>query len=188
MKSVIVRNINDLELIDEDVTEVELINVDCSSEIMEIIGQLKNLNSLTFTKISNLDIEDIPKIITNLAFYNCDLENIKVLSRFTRLESLEITGMRDLSFKELVLSSTLKTISLNYSKVIDYNALKTLPLEEISMVETEIESYNFLLELKNLKKVIVDREHYEKYEAIMRRLENNGVLVTNIMGGVYRYV
>lgn len=189
MKSVIIKNIEDLRNINEDVTEIEFFDLDYFGEVVEIVNGLEKIESLTFTNILDIDIQDIPKYIKNLSFYNCTLEDVSELKNFSMLRDLEITGSEELSFEETTLPITLKTINLNYSKVVDTSfILNLLELEEISIVESDIENYDFLLEIKNLKRVVIDIDNYEKQDIIMRKLENQGVLVTDIMGGVFRYV
>lgn len=183
MESVIVRSRQDLEKITNDIEEVEFINY---SEDYSFCCQLSNVLSVTFTKM-NVFLDSLPKNIKRLSLYDCEFDDY-LLKEFKNLEYLEITNSC-IDINKILFLNGLKSINISFSKVINGIMLSQFELlEEIILDDANIENLDFLLSINSLKRVIINNEMMDKFNSLFVELMNKGVIVCDVMGGVFNEV
>ena len=80
----------------------------------------------------------------------------------------------------------LRTLNLNFCTILNVDRLCELKfIEKISLVDVKLKNFNFLLDLKNIKSVVIDVDDYVGNKDLFLALTKKGVLVSNMMGGIY---
>lgn len=182
MESVIVRNIQDLEKIGNDTKEIEFINY---NEDYSFCSQL-NISSVTFTKM-NVFLDILSKNIKRLSLYDCEFDD-NLLNEFRNLEYLEITNSC-VDVNKILFLNKLKSINVSFSSVVDgFKFSQFKLLEEVILDDTNIENLDFLLSISTLKRVIINNEMMDKFNSLFCDLMDRGVIVCNVMGGVFNEV
>ena len=117
----IVKSVDDLKLLDDQVQEIELVEFSLLAIEVDLLKRFGELLSLTCTKMYLNDLEFIPKTIQNLAFYNCFIEKMDALKYFTNLYTLSITDC-NISIEKIINSLN------DFSCIVDIQCLIVLDL------------------------------------------------------------
>ena len=73
----------------------------------------------------------------------------------------------------------LKYLQISYSNIIDNDSLNDSLLEEIYIDNTNINDFNFLNNLSNLKRVSIDETQYNSNKELFNNLTKKNILVMN---------
>ena len=138
----IVKSVDDLKLLDDQVQEIELVEFPLLAANVDLLKRFGELLSLTCTKMYLNDLEFIPKTIQSLAFYNCFIEKMNDLRQFTNLYTLSITNC-NINMGKIVLP-LLEKLDISYSRVEGEEFLLFLDnLEELNICSCVIRNYDF---------------------------------------------
>ena len=182
MESVVIKKIEDLTKITEDTIELQFYKFDIS---LLPPNYLKNnkFSILVFIK-TFITLDIIPKDIEELHFYDCDILDMTKFNEFSNLTNLVITN-NTLDIKNITNLKKLKTLNINYSKLLNYDYLKMLPeLENISIIDSKFD-LNILLELYFLKTIIIDDIIYHNHFQLIQELSNKNIILLDSMGERY---
>lgn len=181
MKSVIIRCNNDFDKIDENTKVVEFYKYEGLFDISSL-----KLENITFTKM-DVDIDSISKNIKELSLFDSDF-NFDELYKFQDLEVLEITNRR-FDIVDILQLKKINTLNLNFCEVLNIDRLCEMEIiENISIVSTNLKNFDFLFGLKNLKSVVINVDDYFENKDLFLALAKKGVLVSDMMGGIYNAI
>jgi hypothetical protein len=140
---------------------------------------LNNLNELVFDncKFEYADLVALLKL-KSLSLINCKIDNYSFVNVFENLEKLTITNGK-IEIKKLNKLKHLKYLEISYSNILDENELDISSLEELYIDNTNINNFDFLKKLDNLKKVSIDEKQYNNNKSLFNSLINNNILVMN---------
>jgi hypothetical protein len=142
-----------------------------------IFLNLNNLNELVFDncKFEYADLVALLKL-KSLSLINCKINNYSFVNIFENLEKLTITNGK-IEIKKLNKLKHLKYLEISYSNILDENELDISSLEELYIDNTNINNFDFLKKLGNLKKVSIDEKQYNSNKSLFNDLMNNNILV-----------
>lgn len=182
MKSVVIKKKEDFEKIDETTTEIEFVEYD------DLFSFLDNcvLPNITFTKME-VFLDSLPLSLEKIYLYDCDAEIYK-LRRFPNLKFLLITN-RKVDINDISNINILEELTLDYCDVVNVESLSNYKnLKKLSLINTSIKNYEFLLDINSLHRLIIDDNTFELNKYLFSKLINNGVLVSDMIGGRYDVV
>lgn len=178
MDSVIIRCDDDFNKINENTKEIEFYEYDGLFDVSDL-----QLDAITFTKM-DVDMDSIPSNIRTLNLFDCCFD-IFDLNKFKKLEDLEITN-KNIDVVNILNLLKLRTLNLNFCTILNVDRLCELKfIEKISLIDVKLKNFNFLLDLKNIKSVVIDVDDYVGNKDLFLALTKKGVLVSNMMGGIY---
>jgi hypothetical protein len=142
-----------------------------------IFLNLNNLNELVFDncKFEYADLVALLKL-KSLSLINCKINNYSFVNIFENLEKLTITNGK-IEIKKLNKLKHLKYLEISYSNILDENELDISSLEELYIDNTNINNFDFIKKLGNLKKVSIDEKQYNSNKSLFNDLMNNNILV-----------
>ena len=144
-----------------------------------IFLELKELEDVVFDfcKFENADLISSLKL-KSLSLFNCDINNYSFVSKLENLEELTITNGK-VELNKINLLTKLRYLQLSYSEVLDNTFFNIDTLEELYIDNTNIESFSFIGNLNNLKKISIDENQYESNKEFFNALSISGILVMN---------
>jgi hypothetical protein len=197
------------EFTEEELNSIEEITInyedetDSSFVFLEELLKFKRLKSLTlrngfiandnyniFIKLSNLreivfdncEFEEaiyIKKLnLKSLSFYNCKIFDYSFVNNFNNLEKLTITN-GNLIINKINKLTNLKYLQISYSNILDDEDISINRLEELYIDNTNINSFDFLNNLNNLKRISIDSKQYKNNKELFDNLSQKGILVLN---------
>ena len=192
----------ELNKIDEVVIDYNN-ETDSSFVFLEELLKLKNLKTITLRNgyIFNDDYNIFLHLdnLSEFVFENCEFENADLISSF-KLKSLALINCKIVSYsfvtvfenlEELsIINGTitmekinklnhLKYLQISYSNIIDTTELNINTLEELYIDNTNINNFNFLNSLLNLKKISIDEKQYNSNNQLFNNLIKNNMVVLN---------
>ena len=176
---------------------------DSSFVFLEELRKLKNLKTITlrngfifndnyniFLKLNNLsefvfencEFENADLIaslkLKSLSLINCKIENYSFLNIIMNLEELTIiNGTVDLKIINML--NNLTYLQISYSNIIDGSELNISKLEELYIDNTNINNFDFLNNLINLKRISIDEKQYNDNKDVFNNLIKKNILVLN---------
>ena len=176
---------------------------DSSFVFLEELRKLKNLKTITlrngfifndnyniFLKLNNLsefvfencEFENADLIaslkLKSLSLINCKIENYSFLNIIMNLEELIIiNGTVDLKIINML--NNLTYLQISYSNIIDGSELNISKLEELYIDNTNINNFDFLNNLINLKRISIDEKQYNDNKDVFNNLIKKNILVLN---------
>ena len=141
-----------------------------------------NLNNLSEFVFENCEFENADLIaslkLKSLSLINCKIENYSFINIFENLEELSIiNGI--IEIKKINNLKHLKYLQLSYSNIVKNANLNIDKLEELYIDNTNIDNFNFLNNLLNLKRISIDKKQYKTNKRIFDDLMKNNILVLN---------
>ena len=141
-----------------------------------------NLNNLSEIIFENCEFEKVNLISTlklkSLSLINCQINNYSFIEKFKDLEELTIVN-GTIEINKINMLNKLKYLQISYSNIIDNDSLNDSLLEEIYIDNTNINDFNFLNNLSNLKRVSIDETQYNSNKEMFNNLTKKNILVMN---------
>ena len=153
-------------------------------------GYIFNDNYNIFLKLSNLtefvfencEFENADLIaslnLKSLSLINCKIENYSFVNVIMNLEELTIIN-GTVDFKKINMLNNLRYLQISYSNIIDGSELNISKLEELYIDNTNINNFDFLNNLINLKRVSIDEKQYNDNKDLFNNLIKKNILVLN---------
>lgn len=141
-----------------------------------------NLNSLSEVVFENCEFENANSIaylkLKSLSIINCKIDSYAFINILEPLEKLTvINGI--LEIKKINILKNLKYLQLSYSNITDDFDLDISSLEELYIDNTNINNFNFLNSLLNLKRISIDETQYNNNKELFNNLIKRNILVLN---------
>lgn len=142
------------------IKELEMMSFDLQS--MDGLSMLKNLETaiLSFNKINEIRLSEIPVSIVNLNLNGNLLTELPDLSALTNLEELNLTRNKIVDISSLEKLQWMVAITLDYNPVKDISVLLRMP------------------NLKYVNALFVHDIDREMYNTVIKELRSKGVVVT----------
>ena len=141
-----------------------------------------NLNNLSEFVFENCEFENANLIasikLKALSLINCKIENYAFINLFELLEELTIIN-GEVEIGKINMLKNLKYLQLSYSNIVKNANLNIDKLEELYIDNTNIDNFNFLNNLLNLKRISIDKKQYKTNKRIFDDLMKNNILVLN---------
>lgn len=141
-----------------------------------------NLNNLSEFVFENCEFENADLIasikLKALSLINCKIENYAFVNLFELLEELTIINGK-VEIGKINMLKNLKYLQLSYSNIVKNANLNIDKLEELYIDNTNIDNFNFLNNLLNLKRISIDKKQYKTNKRIFDDLMKNNILVLN---------
>ena len=141
--------------------------------------KLNNLVEFTF---ENCEFENADLIaslkLKSLSLINCKIESYLFINIFKDLEELSIINGK-IDIEKLNMLEKLKYLQLSYSNITDDVDLNINELKELYIDNTNINNFNFLNKLLNLKRISIDEKQYNNNKKLFDNLMKNDILVLN---------
>lgn len=141
-----------------------------------------NLNNLSEFVFENCEFENADLIasikLKALSLINCKIENYAFINLFELLEELTIIN-GEVEIGKINMLKNLKYLQLSYSNIVKNANLNIDKLEELYIDNTNIDNFNFLNNLLNLKRISIDKKQYKTNKRIFDDLMKNNILVLN---------
>lgn len=141
-----------------------------------------NLNNLSEFVFENCEFENADLIaslkLKALSLINCKIENYAFVNLFELLEELTIIN-GEVEIGKINMLKNLKYLQLSYSNIVKNSNLNIDKLEELYIDNTNIDNFNFLNNLLNLKRISIDKKQYKTNKRIFDDLMKNNILVLN---------
>ena len=154
---------------------LEIRNLDITNATLNIILSLNNLKDL---KLQLCNIENIEKLKElNLKGLHLDCSNIEDYSfvyEMTNLESLTLSGLKDLDIEKLNNLNNLKYLNISHT-ICSNDVLNIDSLEELYIDNSNIRDINFVLNLPNLKVLSLSKEQYENKKELIDKLKSKNI-------------
>ena len=194
---------------EEELNQITEVVIDYNDEIessfvfLEELIKLKNLKSITlrngYIYNDNYNIFLTLDGLTDFVFDNCEFENADLIATL-KLESLSLINCKinDYTFinvienlKELTIINgeigiekinklnELIYLQVSYSNLISDDDLNLKELKELYIDNTNIDNFNFLNSLSNLKRISIDENQYNNNKDMFDNLIKNNILVLN---------
>lgn len=141
-----------------------------------------NLNNLSEFIFENCEFENANLIaslkLKSLSLINCKIESYSFVNVLENLEELSIiNGL--IEIEKLNMLNHLKYLQISYSNITDSTELNINTLEELYIDNANINNFNFLNNLLNLKKISIDEKHYSNNKELFNNLMKRNILVLN---------
>lgn len=141
-----------------------------------------NLNNLSEFVFENCEFENADLIaslkLKSLSLINCKIESYLFVNVLENLEELTIIN-GSIEIEKLNMLQHLKFLQISYSNITDNNELNINTLEELYIDNTNINNFNFLNSLLNLKRISIDENQYNKNKVLFNNLIKSNILVLN---------
>lgn len=194
---------------EEELNEIIEVVIDYNNEtdssfvFLEELSKLKNLKTITLRNgyifNDNYNIFLNLKNLSEFVFENCEFENadlivslkLKSLSLINcKIESYSFVNVLEDLYELSIINGTIEIEKLNrlkhlrylqisYSNIIDNKDLNINTLEELYIDNTNINNFNFLNNLLNLKRVSIDEKQYNSNKELFNNLIKRNILVLN---------
>lgn len=140
------------------------------------------LNNLSEFVFENCEFENADLIssinLKALSLINCKIESYSFINVLENLEELTIVNGQ-IELKKLNRLNNLKYLQLSYSNVFENIDLNINALEELYIDNTNINNFNFLNNLLNLKRISIDEKQYNNNQELFNNLIKRNILVLN---------
>lgn len=141
-----------------------------------------NLNNLTEFVFENCEFENADLIaslkLKSLSLINCKIESYSFVNVLENLEELSIIN-GTIEIEKLNMLNHLKYLQISYSNITDSTELNISTLEELYIDNTNINNFNFLNSLLNLKRISIDEKQYINNKELFNNLIKRNILVFN---------
>lgn len=141
-----------------------------------------NLNNLSEFVFENCEFENADLIasikLNALSLINCKIESYTFINVLEKLEELTIINGQ-IEIEKINMLKNLKYLQLSYSNMTDNVILNINTLEELYIDNTNINNFEFLNNLLNLKRVSIDETQYNNNKELFNNLIKRNVLVLN---------
>lgn len=141
-----------------------------------------NLNNLSEFVFENCEFENADLIATlklkALSLINCKIESYSFVNVLESLEELSIIN-GTLEIGKLNMLNHLKYLQISYSNITDNAELNINTLEELYIDNTNVNNFNFLDSLLNLKRIGIDEKQYNNNKESFNKLVKRKILVLN---------
>lgn len=141
-----------------------------------------NLNNLSEFVFENCEFENADLIaslkLKSLSLINCKIESYSFVNVFENLEELSIIN-GTIEIEKLNMLNHLKYLQISYSNIIDNIELKINTLEELYIDNTDINNFDSLNNLVNLKRISIDENQYNNNKNLFNNLMKKNILVLN---------
>ena len=141
-----------------------------------------NLNNLSEFVFENCEFENADLIasikLNALSLINCKIESYTFINVLEKLEELTIINGQ-IEIEKINMLKNLKYLQLSYSNMTDNAILNINTLEELYIDNTNINNFEFLNNLLNLKRVSIDETQYNNNKELFNNLIKRNVLVLN---------
>lgn len=141
-----------------------------------------NLNNLSEFVFENCEFENADLIaslkLKSLSLINCKIESYLFVNVLENLEELTIIN-GSIEIEKLNMLQHLKFLQISYSNITDNIELNINTLEELYIDNTNINNFNFLNSLLNLKRISIDENQYNKNKVLFNNLIKSNILVLN---------
>ena len=141
-----------------------------------------NLNNLTEFVFENCEFENADLIaslkLKSLSLINCKIESYSFVNVLDNLEELSIIN-GTIEIEKLNMLNHLKYLQISYSNITDSTELNISTLEELYIDNTNINNFNFLNSLLNLKRISIDENQYINNKELFNNLIKRNILVFN---------
>lgn len=143
---------------------------------------LLKLNNLTELVFENCEFENADLLaslnLTSLSLINCKINSYSFINVFENLQWLTIIN-GNIEISKINRLSNLKYLQISYSNIIDNSQLNINGLSELYIDNTNINEFNFLNNLFNLKKISIDIKQYNDNKELFNSLMKNNIMVLN---------
>lgn len=141
-----------------------------------------NLNNLSEFVFESCEFENANLIaslkLKSLSLINCKIESYSFANVLENLEELSIiNGL--IEIEKLNMLNHLKYLQISYSNITDSTELNINTLEELYIDNANINNFNFLNNLLNLKKISIDEKQYSNNKELFNNLMKRNILVLN---------
>lgn len=141
-----------------------------------------NLNNLSEFVFENCEFENADLIaslkLKSLSLINCKIESYSFVNVLENLDELSIiNGI--IEIEKLNMLNHLKYLQISYSNITDSTELNVNTIEELYIDNTNINNFNFLNSLLNLKRVSIDEKQYNNNKELFNNLVKKSILVLN---------
>ena len=141
-----------------------------------------NLNNLSEFVFESCEFENANLIasrkLKSLSLINCKIESYSFVNVLENLEELSIiNGL--IEIEKLNMLNHLKYLQISYSNITDSTELNINTLEELYIDNANINNFNFLNNLLNLKKISIDEKQYSNNKELFNNLMKRNILVLN---------
>lgn len=154
-------------------------NVFIFNDDFKTLLALPELNDVTF---ENCEFEDADLIsslnLKSLSLVNDKINSYTFVNLFKSLEELTIVN-GNIEISKINELQDLKYLQISYSNINDDSSINITSLEELYIDNTNINSFEFLNSLSNLKRLSIDEKQYNSNKELFSNLENKGILVLN---------
>ena len=154
-------------------------NVFIFNDDFKTLLALSELNDVTF---ENCEFEDADLIsslnLKSLSLVNDKINSYTFVNLFKSLEELTIVN-GNIEISKINELQGLKYLQISYSNINDDSSINITSLEELYIDNTNINSFEFLNSLSNLKRLSIDEKQYNSNKELFSNLENKGILVLN---------
>ncbi len=141
-----------------------------------------NLNNLSEFVFENCEFENADLIaslkLKSLSLINCKIESYSFVNVLEDLDELSIIN-GTIEIEKLNVLKHLKYLQISYSNIIDNKDLNINTLEELYIDNTNINNFNFLNSLLNLKRISIDEKQYNSNKELFNNLIKRNILVLN---------
>ena len=150
-----------------------------SKEACKMLMNLKKLNDLA---IENCEVENHNLLallnLKSMSILNCGINDYAFLRLFKGLERLELVR-ENVNVNLINKLANLKYLQLSYSEITNIGDIVIDNIEEIYLDNTNYNSFEFLNDMPNLKRVSIDNRQYENNKELFKTLEAKNILVLN---------
>lgn len=141
-----------------------------------------NLNNLSEFVFESCEFENANLIaslkLKSLSLINCKIESYSFVNVLENLEELSIiNGL--IEIEKLNMLNHLKYLQISYSNITDSTELNINTLEELYIDNANINNFNFLNNLLNLKRISIDENQYVNSKELFSNLIKRNILVLN---------
>ncbi len=141
-----------------------------------------SLNNLSEFVFENCEFENADLIVSlklkSLSLINCIINSFTFINLLENLEELSIVN-GTIEIGKINSLNHLRYLQISYSKITDSKELNISTLEELYIDNTNINNFNFLNDLLNLKKISIDENQYNNNKELFNNLINRNILVLN---------
>ena len=144
-----------------------------------ILLKLENMKSIVFDTCTFENADLIASLsVEELSLINCEINNYNFVYVMSKLNSLSIVN-GSIDLEKINQLKDLIYLQISYSKIIGEKILKLDNLSELYIDNTDINDFNFLNNLFNLRRISIDEEQYKNNKKIFDKLEEKDILVLN---------
>ena len=144
-----------------------------------IFSKLANLTEIVF---QNCEFEDTDMITTlnlqSLSLINCKIYSYSFVNILEELTELTIIN-GNIELEKINMLNKLKYLQISYSNIIANANLNIERLEELYIDNTNINNFEFLNYLPNLKRISIDEKQFDSNRQLFINLMEKNILIMN---------